>query len=48
MTDDELKNVKVFVVEYYEYIDIMSKLKKPDDIIVTSGGSNESNNQENN
>ena len=49
MTDEELKNVKMFVVEYYVYLDIMSKTKKSDDIVVTSsGGSNESNNQENN
>lgn len=50
MTDSELENVKMFVVEYYIYLDIMSKLQQPNDIIVfnSPGGSNESTNQENN
>ena len=50
MTDSELENVKMFVVEYYIYLDIMSKLRQPNDILVldSPGGSNESTNQENN
>lgn len=44
MTDEELKNVKYFLVEYYIYVDIMSKSKQPGDVIVQPEVNNEQNN----
>ena len=44
MTDEELKEVKYFIVEYYIYVDVMNKTRQSGDIIVQPEDNDEPNN----